>query len=988
MNSTFLILQRNLGILGIILASIPAVSAQDVVINGDVDPGSASSPVWEIPGNLTVGNTGSGTLEISGTGSVSGNRISIGASLGAVGGVTISGGRLASSDGVIVGNDGGNGTLTISGSSTVESNGLFIGASGIGMGLVPVHGGTGLVQMSGGRLTLHNATDGDGGTVIGSIMVGVSGYYINYPDVLNPVPVAGTGTLEISGGEVSAGAMYVAFSNAAGGTGIVKATGGTVTLGELTLGQDDSDPFNATLEISGSASVTSGVTTIRKGASSIVKMSGGSWDAGFTALNGTLELSGGALTSGTVISNGEAKVSGGTWAMSGDFYNFGNLEISEAGAVSSKNGLIGANLEHDSTTRVSDGTWNVSETLDIGYFGRSTLEISGSGSVSVQSKISVGYWADSIGVVKLLGGTLGTGKLEKGEGSGTIIFDGGVLKALRDEGDFLSGFAAGDVQIQSGGAIFDTNGHNILVGAALSGTGALAKRGAGILALSGSNSYSGGTIIESGTLQLGHAAALGSAGGSLALHGGILDLNGHAVAVGLLSGSAGTAIRSSVSGTASLAINQNSDSTYAGNIQNGTGVVHLTKEGTGTLTLSGSNSYSGGTTITAGTLAVRSNHSTTFGTLGSGTTTVQGGGSIGQSGGALAFLDSADAGAGAFEVDSGAAFAAAGGLIRFADTSTAGSGLFINHGAHLAGAAFAVTRFEGSSSAGSATLIANGGSNGGLGGVISFVGDSSGGTSQVELYGNGGLAISLHNPGSVAIGSLAGEGQVVLGSNNLALGGNNLSTTFSGVIEGAGGSLTKEGTGTLNLLGVNTYSGRTLVSAGTLLVNGSLTASEVTVQSGGALGGAGVITNLILEEGSILTPGNSIGTLSLDTLIWSGGAELLFELGASTSDRLSLSGELSKGDLGIFNFTFENSDWQIGQTYTLIEFGSTNFDLEDFGFTNGGGFDGYFELTDNSLNFTLNVIPEPSTWGLLITGLLLSSVVARRRSRGCRAEGV
>src|SRR5437660_11615478 len=73
--------------------------------------------------------------------------------------------------------------------------------------------------------------------------------------------------------------------------------------------------------------------------------------------------------------------------------------------------------------------------------------------------------------------------------------------------------------------------------------------------------------------------------------------------------------------------------------------------------------------------------------------------------------------------------------------------------------------------------------------------------------------------------SIAGNGFLNLGSKNLAVGSNNTSTTFSGVIRdgglggGAGGSLTKVGTGALTLSGANTYIGGTAISNGTLVVN-------------------------------------------------------------------------------------------------------------------------------------------------------------------------
>ena len=85
---------------------------------------------------------------------------------------------------------------------------------------------------------------------------------------------------------------------------------------------------------------------------------------------------------------------------------------------------------------------------------------------------------------------------------------------------------------------------------------------------------------------------------------------------------------------------------------------------------------------------------------------------------------------------------------------------------------------------------------------------------------------------------------------------------WSNDISGHGG-LTKEGTGALWLTGSNTYSGPTLVNAGLLSVNGSLT-SDVTVQRQGVLGGNGSIGALRVARGGTVAPGNSIGTLNVD----------------------------------------------------------------------------------------------------------------------------
>ena len=91
-------------------------------------------------------------------------------------------------------------------------------------------------------------------------------------------------------------------------------------------------------------------------------------------------------------------------------------------------------------------------------------------------------------------------------------------------------------------------------------------------------------------------------------------------------------------------------------------------------------------------------------------------------------------------------------------------------------------------------LMAKAGVDGGQGGSIFFGGESTGGTAQVKIFGNGVLAISgyldisEHNASGVTIGSLGGDGFVFLGANNLAVGTNRRSTIFSGTIQDGGGN--------------------------------------------------------------------------------------------------------------------------------------------------------------------------------------------------------
>ena len=137
----------------------------------------------------------------------------------------------------------------------------------------------------------------------------------------------------------------------------------------------------------------------------------------------------------------------------------------------------------------------------------------------------------------------------------------------------------------------------------LSGSNYLTKTDPGTLILSGDNSYTGGTVIENGTLQVGSDAALVQCGNGLLVNGGnaVLDLNGHSVtvgAVGLLNGSIvnGSATSASITATSYVVFNGTIDVDLHG------ANAPLIKAESGTVTLSGANDYTGVTTIYQGIL--------------------------------------------------------------------------------------------------------------------------------------------------------------------------------------------------------------------------------------------------------------------------------------------------------------------------------------------------------------------------------------------------
>ena len=361
--------------------------------------------------------------------------------------------------------------------------------------------------------------------------------------------------------------------------------------------------------------------------------------------------------------------------------------------------------------------------------------------------------------------------------------------------------------------------------------------------------------------------------------------------------------------------------------------------------------------------------------------------------GTILFTNSATAGSlTAFENDGGAVSGHGGGNTLFGSSSTAGSGNFINNGATVSGATGGVTGFDGTSTADSATLIANGGTVAGAGGgLILFTSSSLGGTASIDVRNDGAgtagnLDISGHT-GSVTIGSLEGSGNAFLGANNLTVGSNNLSKTFSGVMQNGGlgggfggGSLTKTGTGTLTLSGANTYTGGTNVNAGTLLVSntsGSGTGSGAVQINAGTLGGTGTIAGAVTigtgsGAGAFLSPGQSPGTLTIQSaLTLNSDATYKFELNSSTTaaDKVIANGVTIAG--AQFSFTdLGNATLASGTGFVVIDdtalspITGTFTNLADHSmFTIGNNtFLVNYEGGDGN-NLTIEVIvPEPSTW--------------------------
>lgn len=195
-----------------------------------------------------------------------------------------------------------------------------------------------------------------------------------------------------------------------------------------------------------------------------------------------------------------------------------------------------------------------------------------------------------------------------------------------------------------------------------------------------------------------------------------------------------------------------------------------------------------------------------------------------------------------------------GGTILVDSPGVASDGTYTVNGATAADGASGEMDVQ-DADLGAAFIILNGGTNGGPGGKLTCRGGSTGGSARVAAYGNSSVTLNVKS--SASLGSIEGDGLVKLGKSNLTIGSNNLSTTFSGLIQDTG-SITKIGGGTLTLTGANTYTGATTVGAGVLLVSnlsGSGTGTGAVTVNGGTLGGSGIIAGAV-------TVGTNINTAS------------------------------------------------------------------------------------------------------------------------------
>ena len=963
----------------------------------DIAGGASIDNDLSVAGGLITSSTGGGTLA-AGTAVNLGDGGSV--RLSSAGGGTLAIARVLADGGAndaTVTIDSGTvalrGANTYGGNTTVTAGTLQIGGSGTAGNAGSIVLGANTLDITGGASVSTTITVSSGATIRSSTGGGTL--------AAGTLTLADGATLNLAGGAGSTLTVARAITDVAGGSDeAVSVTGGTVVLTGTNTYTGDTDITGAATLVLGANGTTGSLAagntvnigsgaTLRVNRSDSVTLSG--------ALNGlgTLEQAGGGTTILTATNNhGATTVSGGV------------LQVGNGGTA----GTLGSG-----TVALNAGTLRIDRsdtvTLSNTFSGSGTLEQHGGGTLVLTGDSDPGF----SGAVDITGGTLrisgatanaGTGAIAIGANTLDIANGASVGNAITVAGGLITSSAGGGT-LASGTAINLGNGGSVRFSSAGGGTLAIARvladGGAndatvtidsGTVALRAANTYGGDTTVSGGTLQIDGGTA-GNAG-SIVLGANTLDIVGGSSVASTVTATNGATIRSSsgggtlAAGTLTLADGATLNlAGAAGSTLNvaraiaataGAGVESVNATG-GTVVLGGANTYTGDTTVSAGTLRI-SGATATAGSggsivLGANTLDIANGASVGNTvtvsdgatitsstgGGTLGTGGTLNLGAGV-----GLTLASAGGgtltVARVISDSNDDGALTINGGIV---ALQAVNTHGGDTTVSAGTLRIDGGTAGDgrillNANTLDIV--NAGSVAADVVAGNGATLSSSTGNGTLAAGALTLADGATL---NLAGGAASTLTVARAIPAAAGAGLENiaVGSGTVVLGAANTYGGSTSIASGATLVvgngttAGSIGSGSVAIASGGTLrvdrsdtvtlanvfsgsgsldqhgsgttvltadssagfsGAVGVTGGTLRLQGATAQAGTGTITLGANTLDIAGGASVANTLVASNGASVTSSsggGTLAAGTLTLADGSTLNLSGGAGSTLTV-----------------------------------------------------------------------
>jgi fibronectin-binding autotransporter adhesin len=875
-----------------------------------------------------------GTLALAGSGALSGSSavtVAAGAMFD-VQGVTASGTTI--------------GSLAGAGAVALGSKSINVGAAGTSTTFSGTIAGTGeLVKQGAGTLTLSGDSLHAGGTSVagGTLALSGAGSLVSG----SKVNVSAGATFDTSAraaanmivgdllgdGAVQLGNKTLTVGSGAGTqaifSGVVSGVGGSlVKQGAGTVWLDGINTFTGLTDVvAGKLVVGSDATKSSARVAGAMNVASGATLGGHGRIGGNVSIASGAHLApgnsiGTLTIDGDLGIAKGS-VLDFEFGAPGTGAVpglSDSVAVGGNLALNGATLNVSDTGAMGLGLYNLFSyggaltqtnggialgSLPAGSF--SLQYLTGSKQVNLISfspAAVLNFWnANGLASSTAMGGGNGTWSLTQpnwtddkgsvtavmqpqpafaifGGAAGNVALDntGGAVSAtgmqFASDGYRLSGDALtlvadkaspGPVEVRVGDGSAPSAAWNATVSNVIAGTDGLRKTGAGTLTLQGVNTYSGGTTVSAGTLQISADNNLGNMGGGLALDGGTLR-----VATGsapMLSSRAVTL--GSAGGTLDLGSNLVA---LVGGI-GGKGGLTVTGAG-GTLSAITPNTYEGGTTVQGGATVTVAG----LGTLGTGAVQQQ------TNDTRVSFTSGASAGSNSYSAGRAGAADANNVLAFSADATAASSRLFVN-GAGWQAPGVNSLQFSGTSTAAASTITNEGGAvyflqdatagsativNGNKS-LLSFSDASSARGARISNETGGTLDMSgVTSKAGIEIGSLSGAGTVTLGAAKLTLGGLGSNDMLTGGVSGSGGSVVKVGSGTLTLSGASTYTGGTALKEGRLDVGNSaaLGTGALAMDDGTTLGFSadGVnIANAIQLTGTndpVVDTGAFSGTLS------------------------------------------------------------------------------------------------------------------------------